>query len=213
MSVIPTADVSKTPLGIHRILSPRCGLRVSPLCFGAMSIGEAHSNFMGMITKNEAFKLLDTYYESGGNFIDTVNMYQDEQSEVWLRERMEHRGIRDMATKYTVSHKQHSIVQTEHGIGSNYGGNRKSLHISLRDSLLKHRTDYVNILYVHWHDFITSVEEIMQSLNNFVRSGKVIYLGISDCPAWVIVKANAYAKNIGLTPLRDLSRALERHGW
>lgn len=78
MSVIPTANVPKTSLGINRILSPRCGLRVSPLRFGAMSIGEAHSSFMGKITKDE---VLDTYYESGGNFIDTANIYQDGQSE------------------------------------------------------------------------------------------------------------------------------------
>lgn len=135
-----------------------------------MSIGEAHSSFMGKITKDEAFKLLDTFYESGGNFIDTANNYQDGQSEEWLGEWMESRKVRDqivLATKYTMSHQQHEIAKTSHGIGSvflslsfrafsllvssNYGGmHTKSLRLSLRESLRKLKTDYIDILYVHW---------------------------------------------------------------
>jgi len=95
MSIFQRAKVPQTPLGIHRILSPRCGLRVSPLCLGAMSLGDAHGSFLGKTTKAEAFALLDTFYESGGNFIDTSNNYQDEQSEEWLGEWMELRGNRD----------------------------------------------------------------------------------------------------------------------
>lgn len=74
---------------------------------------------------------------------------------------------------------------------TNYAGNStKSLHLSLEASLKKLQTDYVDILYVHWWDFTTSVPELMQSLNTMVNSGKVLYLGVSDTPAWVVSKAN-----------------------
>jgi aryl-alcohol dehydrogenase-like predicted oxidoreductase len=202
MSLIPSGKPPTTPLGIHRILSPRSGLRVSPLCFGAMNLGNTYSS-RGAITKDEGFQLLDAYYESGGNFIDTANNYQGEQSEEWLGEWISNRGIRDqlvIATKYTTNHKQYD-TKTEHGIGSNYGGNHtKSLHLSLLDSLRKLRTDYLDILYVHWWDYTTSIEEVMHSLDIVVKSGKVFYLGISDTPAWIVSKANQYARDHALTP-------------
>ena len=199
-----SANTAQRPLGIHRILSARCGLRVSPLCFGTLSLGEAQSALYGKISKDEAFRLLDAFYEAHGNFLDTANMYQDEQSEEWVGEWIETRGIRDemvVATKYTMSHKQYEIDRKGHGIGSNYGGNHtKSLHISLRDSLRKLRTDYIDILYVHWWDYTTSIEEMMRSLDDVIRSKKVLYLGISDAPAWIVTKANQYARDHALTP-------------
>ncbi|OZJ02102.1 hypothetical protein BZG36_05289 [Bifiguratus adelaidae] len=201
---MPGVIPPKTSLGKYRVLGPRCGLHVSPLAFGAMSIGEAFQQFLGAVNKEQAFKLLDTYYEAGGNFIDTANAYQDEQSEQWLGEWMELRGNRDemvLATKYTMNYKNYQLAQSEHGIGANYGGNHaKSLHISLRDSLKKVRTDYIDILYVHYWDYTTSVEEMMQSLDAVVKSGKVLYLGISDTPAWIVSKANQYARDHALTP-------------
>ncbi|KAK7460370.1 hypothetical protein VKT23_009093 [Stygiomarasmius scandens] len=204
MSPLATAESAKSPLGIYRILSPRCGLRVSPLCLGTMSLGDAHSSFMGQTSKDESFQLLDFYYESGGNFIDTANNYQDEQSEIWLGEWMEKRGNRDqlvISTKYSMSHKQHEVAKSPHAIGANFGGNHsKSLRISLRDSLKKLRTDYIDILYVHWWDYTTSVEEMMRALDAVVRSGQVLHLGISDAPAWVVQKANDYANFHALTP-------------
>jgi aryl-alcohol dehydrogenase-like predicted oxidoreductase len=107
---IPGVKPPKTPLEKYRALGPHCGLRVSPLAFGAMSIGEAYQSIMGAVSKEQSFKLLDTYYEAGGNFIDTANSYQDEQSEQWLGEWMEHRGNRDemvLATKYTINYKNY----------------------------------------------------------------------------------------------------------
>ncbi|KAF8579304.1 aryl-alcohol dehydrogenase AAD14 [Ramaria rubella] len=203
MSAIPTVNAPKTALGTYRILSPRCGLRVSPLCLGTMGIGEASSKFMGNITKEEALELLDAYYDAGGNFIDTANNYQDEQSEGWLGEWMEGRHNRDqivLATKYTASHKQHEIARTG-GVGPNYGGNHaKSLHIALRDSLQKLKTDYIDILYVHWWDYTSSVEEMMHALDDVVRSGKVLYLGVCNVPAWIVAKANQYTRDHTLTP-------------
>lgn len=83
----------------------------------------------------------------------------------------------------------------------NYGGNStKSLHISVEESLKRLKTSYIDILYLHWWDWSTPIEEIMNSLHHLVASGKVLYLGISDTPAWVVTKANMYARLLGKTP-------------
>ncbi|THU78802.1 arylalcohol dehydrogenase [Dendrothele bispora CBS 962.96] len=190
-----------TALGIHRVLSTRAGIRVSPLCLGAMSIGEKWHHILGSISKDESFKLLDAFFEKGGNFIDTANNYQDETSEEYIGEWMEARGIRDqivLATKYTTCFKtmDPSIKQTDNYVGNN----TKSMTLSVKHSLRKLRTDYIDIFYVHWWDFDTSIEEVMDSLHNLVVSGKVLYLGISDTPAWVVSQANQYARAYGKTP-------------
>jgi len=89
------APEPKTPLGRLRILSKHAGIRVSPLALGAMSIGEAWKDFMGSMDKEKSFKLLDAFVEAGGNFIDTANGYQNDDSEKWLGEWMKERGNRD----------------------------------------------------------------------------------------------------------------------
>ena len=76
----------------------------------------------------------------------------------------------------------------------------KSLHLSVEESLKNLRTSYIDILYVHWWDHVTSIEEVMNGLHNLVVQGKVLYLGISDTPAWVVSKANQYARDHGKTP-------------
>jgi len=96
-------------LGRYRILSPNCGLRVSPLQLGAMSIGQANASSLGSMTKEASFELLDTYYDMGGNYIDTANGYQMEESEEWIGEWMGKRGVREdlvIATKYTSNFKR-----------------------------------------------------------------------------------------------------------
>jgi aryl-alcohol dehydrogenase-like predicted oxidoreductase len=142
---------------------------------------------------------LDYFYKQGGNFIDTANSYQRNQSEEFVGEWMESHGIRDeivLATKYTILWKD--VKQgTTHPI--NYSGNSaKSLKISLEGSLRKLRTSYIDILYVHVWDSTTSIPELMQALNREVQAGRVLYLGASDMPAWVVVKANMYARQHGM---------------
>ena len=80
------------------------------------------------------------------------------------------------------------------------GNHIKSLHLSVEESLKNLRTSYIDILYVHWWDHATSIEEVMNGLHNLVVQGKVLYLGISDTPAWVVSKANQYARDHGKTP-------------
>ena len=87
------------------------------------------------------------------------------------------------------------------GKAANHCGNhRRSLQMSVRDSLKKLQTDFIDILYLHWWDHTTSIEEVMDSLHILVEQGKVLYLGISDTPAWVVSAANYYAKAHGKTP-------------
>lgn len=146
------APEPKTELGRYRILSSTAGVRVSPLQLGAMSIGEAWTEFLGSMDKKRSFELLDAFVEAGGNFIDTANNYQNEESETWLGEWMEERQNRDyivLATKFTSNFKLDSVGK---GKTVNHAGNHKrSLHVSLRDSLKKLRTDWIDVLYVHWY--------------------------------------------------------------
>ncbi|KAI0324621.1 Aldo/keto reductase [Cubamyces sp. BRFM 1775] len=191
-----------TRLGRYRQLAPLAGVHVSPICLGAMSIGDKWEQYgMGAMNKESSFKLLDAFYAAGGNFIDTANNYQDESSEEFLGEWMELRGVRDqmvIATKYTTNFKRGAtdIPQKTHYTGNNI----KALHISVEASLKKLRTNYIDILYVHWWDFDTTMEEVMNGLHNLVVAGKVLYLGISDTPAWIVSKANLYARLMGKTP-------------
>ncbi|EPQ51689.1 hypothetical protein GLOTRDRAFT_132893 [Gloeophyllum trabeum ATCC 11539] len=190
----------KTKLGRYRQLAPTASVHVSPLCLGAMSIGDKWAG-MGAMNKESSMKLLDAFFEGGGNFIDTANNYQDESSEEIIGEWMETRGIRDqlvIATKYTTNYKN---ADDSVSIKVNFTGNHvKSMAMSVRDSLRKLRTDYIDILYVHWWDYNTSVEEVMDGLHRLVMQGKVLYLGVSDTPAWVVAKANQYARLTGKTP-------------
>lgn len=215
---ITPAPEPRTELGRYRVLSSTAGIRVSPLQLGAMSIGEAWSDLMGSMNKESSFKLLDAFVEAGGNFIDTSNNYQSEQSESWLGEWMASRNNRDrmvIATKFSTDYK--SYEQGKGNAPNCCGNHKRSLHMSVRDSLKKLQTDWIDILYVHWWDYTTSIEELMDSLQIMVEQGKVLYLGISDAPAWVVSAANTYARAHGKTPfsvyqgrwnvmLRDLER-------
>ncbi|KAI1789654.1 Aldo/keto reductase [Ganoderma leucocontextum] len=200
----PQAPPPATKLGRYRQLAPLAGIHVSPIVLGGMSIGDKWGPIgMGAMDKDSSFKLLDAYFEAGEtSSTPTANSYQEESSEKFIGEWMEARGIRDqivVATKYTTLYKftDQSIKQKTHFIGNNL----KNLHISVDKSLKKLRTDYIDILYVHWWDCRTcGVEEVMNGLHHLVASGKVLYLGISDAPAWIVSKANMYARQTGKTP-------------
>ncbi|KAF8970110.1 NADP-dependent oxidoreductase domain-containing protein [Flammula alnicola] len=202
MSLWTTPPQPKTGLGRYRVLSSTAGVHVSPLQLGAMSIGDKWQELgMGSMDKESSFKLLDAYFDNGGNFIDTANNYQDETSEMFVGEWAEKRGIRDqlfIATKYTTNFKNRndSINQKVLYVGNN----AKSLHMSVEASLKKLRTPYIDLLYLHWWDWDTSIEEVMKSLHTLILRGKVLYLGVSDTPAWVVSKANQYARDHALTP-------------
>ncbi|KAJ9491028.1 hypothetical protein VN97_g2216 [Penicillium thymicola] len=190
-----------TPLGRYRVLSSTAGVRVSPLQLGAMSIGDSWNQFMGSMSKEQSFALLDAFVAAGGNFIDTANSYQNEQSEAWLGEWMAARNNRDqivVATKFTTDYRSHAAGKGN--VPNACGNHKRSMVLSVRDSLRKLQTDFIDVLYLHWWDHTTSIEEIMDSLHMLVEQGKVMYLGISDSPAWVVAAANTYARAHGKTP-------------
>ncbi|KAK4187022.1 aryl-alcohol dehydrogenase [Podospora australis] len=192
-----------TELGRLRILFRTAGIRVSRFALGGGNIGEAWNDSWNVQTKERAFEVLDAYLAAGGNFIDTANTYQDGQSETWIGEWMVDRKVRDrmvVSTKYSSDVGMYDFQNPGmmKGMTANHGGNsRRSLHHSVQSSLRRLQTDWIDILYLHWWDYTTSIEEVVDSLNVLVQQGKVLYLGISDTPAWVVSAANTYAKAHG----------------
>ncbi|ONK14207.1 aldo/keto reductase [Streptomyces sp. MP131-18] len=177
----------------YRLLG-RSGLRVSEAFLGTMTFGEEWGWGASL---DECRKLLTAYAEAGGNVIDTANKYTDGHSERIIGDLLgsdrEHFVV---ATKYTVSMD---------GRNPNAAGNhRKSLRHSLERSLTNLNTDYVDLLWVHLWDPSTPIEETMRALDDVVRAGKVLYVGISDAPGWVVSRANTLAELRGWSPFVGL---------
>ncbi|MEU8995093.1 aldo/keto reductase [Streptomyces caniferus] len=167
----------------------RTGLRVSELSLGAMTIGD---DWGWGADKDTSGRILEAYADAGGNFVDTANNYTDGASERILGELLE--GRRDsfvLATKYTCA--------TRKGEVNAAGNHRKNLVRSVEESLDRLRTDHLDVLWVHARDNFTPVEEVMRALDDVVRSGKVLYIGVSDWPAWEIAQANTLAELRGWT--------------
>lgn len=192
-SIFKPAPEPATELGRRRILATTSGLRVSPLQLGNMSLGEAWAETLGTTTKQDAFALYDAYFEAGSNFIDMANLYQNEEAETWLGEWMAARRNRDelvVATKYTLDYHNHTYGGPNGKTANHQGNHRKAMYLSVRDSLAKLQTDYIDILYVHVWDYTTSIPELMDSLQYLVAERKVLYLSVSDTPAWVVSAAS-----------------------
>ncbi|WP_433469895.1 aldo/keto reductase [Spirillospora sp. CA-128828] len=151
------------------------GLRVSELFLGAMT-------FTG---PDEARKMIDLYADAGGNVIDTASAYGD--SEKILGDLLRHRRDRFvLSTKYTLSRDA-----TDPNAG---GSHRKNLALSLEASLRRLRTDYIDLFWVHTWDQHTPIEETMRALDDAVRDGKVLHVGASNLPAWLVSRANTLAE-------------------
>jgi len=181
---------TKLSLDRYRLLG-RSGLRVSPISLGTMTFG---SDWGWGSDQGEARRIFDTYIDRGGNFIDTANMYTNGTSEVLIGEFLADRRERlVVATKYTLSERQ--------GDPNSGGNHRRSMVRSVEASLARLRTDYIDLLYLHVWDFTTPVEEILRAMDDLVRSGKVVYVGISDAPAWQISRMQAIAELRGWAPL------------
>ena len=159
------------------------GLRVSELFLGAMTFGDQGGVGAPL---EECRRIIDAYSEAGGNVVDTAINYRGGASEEILGELLV--GRRDrfvLATKYTVSRDRED---------PNGGGNhRKNLRLSLDTSLRRLRTDYLDIYWVHMWDRHTPIEETMRALDDEVRAGRILYVGVSDTPAWIVSQANTLA--------------------
>jgi aryl-alcohol dehydrogenase-like predicted oxidoreductase len=168
----------------------RSGLRVAELCLGTMAFGE---DWGWGATKEESARILDAYAEAGGNFIDTADKYTEGTSERYVGELIApDRDRWVVATKYTLARD----ITDPNGAGNH----RKSLVTALDRSLERLATDYVDLLWVHVWDTLTPIDEVMRALDDQVRAGKVLYVGISDAPAWLIARANTLAELHGWTP-------------
>jgi aryl-alcohol dehydrogenase-like predicted oxidoreductase len=176
------------------LLLGNSGLRVSEAALGTMTFGEEWGRGSA---KDEAHKVYDAFREAGGNFIDTANFYTNGTSESFLGEFMkDHRQSVVLATKYTMSAP---------GTDPNAAGNqRKNMMQSLEASLKRLQTDYIDLYWVHLWDQITPVEEVMRGLDDLIRQGKALYVGISDAPAWWIAQANTLAQLRGWSPFVGL---------
>lgn len=143
--------------------------------------------------KEEAKQIFEAFAEAGGNFIDTANRYTEGSSEKFVGEfvRAERNGF-VLATKYTLYNNRQDVDA--------HGNHRKNLVHLLEGSLKRLQTDYVELLYLHAWDFTTPIEEMMRALDDLVRAGKVLYVGVSDTPAWIISQANTLTDWRGWTP-------------
>ncbi|HVX86928.1 MAG TPA: aldo/keto reductase [Phycisphaerae bacterium] len=177
----------------YRLLG-HSGLRVSEMCLGTMTFGEEWGWGAG---KEEARKVYEAFREAGGNFVDTANLYTNGASEAFLGEFMQgHRDEIVLATKYT---------NAPPGKDPNAAGNhRKSMFRAIEASLKRLRTDYIDLYWVHIWDQITPVEEVMRGLDDLVRQGKVLHVGVSDAPAWWVAQANTLAALRGWSPFVGL---------
>ena len=173
----------------------RSGLRVSDLCLGTMTFGE---EWGWGAAKDEARKIYDAYREAGGNFIDTANIYTNGSSEKLVGEFIAgHREEVVLATKYT---NAAAGFTGKPGTDANAGGNqRKNMVQAVEASLKRLGTDTIDLYWLHIWDQITPAEEVMRAFDDLVRAGKVLYIGISDAPAWVVAKSNTFAELRGWT--------------
>ncbi|KAF8981364.1 NADP-dependent oxidoreductase domain-containing protein [Cyathus striatus] len=165
MSLFAAPAQPPSKLGRYRLLSPNAGVHVSPLQLGGVSVGDQWDDIgMGTNSKEDSFKLLDAFFDNGGNFIDTpIFSAQDGTSETFIGEWAEKRGIRDqlfIATKYSLNYTTRNPSIQQKILYS--GTNAKALNVSLNQSLKNLRTTYIDLLYVHFWDFDTSVEEVMR---------------------------------------------------
>jgi aryl-alcohol dehydrogenase-like predicted oxidoreductase len=177
-------------LDTYRLLG-RSGLRVSPLALGTMTFG---ADWGWGSEKDEARQIFDAYLDRGGNFVDTANQYTNGTSEQLIGEFAA--GIRErlvIATKYT--------LLTRPGDPNSGGNHRKNMVRSVETSLRRLNTDYIDLLYLHVWDATTPVEEVLRAMDDLVRAGKVLYVGISDAPAWQVARMQTIADLRGWSPL------------
>ncbi|NEQ99833.1 MAG: aldo/keto reductase [Cyanothece sp. SIO2G6] len=164
----------------------KTGLKVSRLALGTMTFGD---DWGWGADEANARQLFDTYLDAGGNFIDTADLYTNGNSERMLGRFVKESGTRDrvvITTKFSYS--------AEPGNPNAGGNNRKNILRAVDGSLQRLDTDYIDIYMLHTWDQVTPAEEVMRTLDDLVRSGKVRYIALSDAPAWYVAQAQTLAQ-------------------
>ncbi len=184
----------------------RTGLRVSPLCLGAMTFG---TEWGFGAEENISRDMFSRYIDAGGNFVDTADGYTMGHSEELVGKFINDRKLRDfvvLATKFTFNFG---------GGNPNGGGNgRKNIYRAVDASLQRLKQDYIDLYYLHAWDVVTPVEEVVDTLTDLVRDGKIRYYGFSDTPAWYIARAQTLAElqgKVGLATLQLEYSLVERN--
>jgi aryl-alcohol dehydrogenase-like predicted oxidoreductase len=172
----------------YRLLG-RSGLRVSPLTLGTMTFA---AEGWGS-SEEEARQMIDSYIDRGGNFIDTANFYGGMGgSEVLLGKLLQGRRNRVVvSTKYSMT--------TQPGNPNASGNHRRNMVQSVEDSLRRLGTDYIDLYYLHMWDYRTPLDEILRAFDDLVRAGKILYIGLSDTPAWQAARMQMMAELRGWT--------------
>jgi aryl-alcohol dehydrogenase-like predicted oxidoreductase len=170
------------------------GLRVSELALGTMTFG---TDWGWGAAPDAARQQFDLFAEAGGNFVDTASNYTGGSAERIVGELLSDR--RDefvVATKYSLTLRA--------GDPNGGGNSRKSLVQSVESSLRRLRTDRIDLLWLHAWDFLTPPDEVIRALDDQVRAGKLLYIGVSDTPAWLIARMQTIAELRGWSPFVGL---------
>ena len=185
--------VSAMPLTDYRSLG-RSGLIVSPLCLGTMTFGPGTWGADAPTSR----AIFDTYRGAGGNFVDTADIYAAGESEALVGQFIRDAKARDeivLATKFGFNGSASPLATTQGGPGHpNAGGaGAKNIHRALDQSLRRLQTDHIDLYWMHIWDGVTPVAEIVQTLGDLVRAGKIRYYALSDMPAWLAMQAATIA--------------------
>jgi aryl-alcohol dehydrogenase-like predicted oxidoreductase len=177
-----------TQLNQYRLLG-NSGIRISPICLGTMTFGTEWGFGSDLA---ESRQILDLYADRGGNFIDTANIYTNGSSESYLGQILQNRRDKFViATKYSLN-----TDPTNPNAGGNH---RKALVSGIEASLKRLNTDYIDLYWLHAWDYRNSIEEVMRAMDDMVQQGKILSIGLSDTPAWVVSEGQAIAKLRGWT--------------
>jgi aryl-alcohol dehydrogenase-like predicted oxidoreductase len=168
----------------------RTGLRVSELALGAANFGTRWGHGA---EEPVAAEIYGRYRDAGGNVVDTASNYQAGESEEVVG-RLIRSGRSDvvLATKFSLS--------PQHGLTGG-GNSRRAMVQSVEESLRRLATDWIDLLWVHYPDEATPIDELMRGLDDLVRSGKILYVGLSNFPAWRISAAAMLAELRGWSPV------------
>ena len=179
----------------HSTFGRRTGLRVSELALGTGNFGTRWGDHFPGAEPAVAQVIFERFAEAGGTFIDTSCSYQFGESEEILGELL--KGRRD---KFVVASKFANGTDADPGVHA-LGNGRKALHVSVEGSLRRLGTDYIDMLWVHFPDTVTPIDEIVRALDDLVRAGKILHAGFSNFPAWRTSRAVTLAEVRGWTPL------------